>query len=182
MRRLEAEMLRDSLLQLADSLTSQPYGPPDEVTSREDGLVTSNATAGGWRRSIYVLHRRTKMLTLLASFDRPGMSPNCIERTESTVAPQALYLMNNEQVFRWSQLFAERVMREAGENTTERIRYAYLCAVAREPSAEEMQFSTNMILQLTERWSQIEDSGGADKALANFCHALVNSASFMYVD
>ena len=182
MRRQEAEMLRDSLLQLANSLSFQPYGPPDEVTSREDGLVTSNAKAGGWRRSIYVLHRRTKMPTLLASFDRPGMSPNCIERTESTVAPQALYLMNNEQVFRWSQLFAERVIREAGEDAAERIRYAYLCAVAREPSADEMQLATRMIRQLTERWSQTEDSGSADKAFANFCHALLNSASFMYVD
>jgi len=182
MRRLDAETVRDSLLSIANVLSLQPFGPADGVTPRADGLVVSKDTQGGWRRSIYVLHRRTTMPTLLVNFDRPRMSPNCVERTESTVAPQALHLMNDKQIHHWTELFAERVKAEAGNDSGQRIIYAYLCATGREPSDAEMQVASLFLEKLTEQWQSEQASDAADKALVNLCHALINSAAFLYVD
>ena len=182
MRRLDAEMVRDSLLAIANVLSLQPFGPADGVISRADGLVVSKDTQGGWRRSIYVLHRRTTMPTLLVNFDRPRMSPNCVERTDSTVAPQALHLMNDQQIHHWTELFAERVQASAGNDSAQRITYAYLCATGREPSDTEMKVASLFLERLTEQWQSEQPTDAADKALVNLCHALINSAAFLYVD
>ena len=182
MRRLDAEMIRDSLLAIADVLSLQPFGPADGVTPRADGLVVSKDTQGGWRRSIYVLHRRTAMPTLLVNFDRPRMSPNCVERTDSTVAPQALHLMNDKQVHLWTELFAGRVQASAGNDTARRITYAYLCATGRDPTDTEMKVAVLFMEKLTEQWQNEQAADAADKALVNLCHALINSAAFLYVD
>src|SRR5262249_28719347 len=72
LRRLEAEMLRDSLLAVCGRLDGRPFGPCDKVAARPDGLVTASAGAQGWRRSIYVLQRRTEVPTILADFDLPA--------------------------------------------------------------------------------------------------------------
>jgi hypothetical protein len=182
MRRLDAEMVRDSLLALADVLSLQPFGPADGVTPRADGLVVSKDTQGGWRRSIYVLHRRTTMPTLLVNFDRPRMSPNCVERTDSIVAPQALHLMNDKQIHHWTELFAERVRAYAGNDSAQRITYAYLCATGREPTDTEMKVASLFVEKLIEQWQSEQAANPADKALVNLCHALINSAAFLYVD
>jgi hypothetical protein len=182
MRRLDAEMVRDSLLAIANVLSLQPFGPADGVISRADGLVVSKDTQGGWRRSIYVLHRRTTMPTLLVNFDRPRMSPNCVERTDSTVAPQALHLMNDKQIHHWTELFAERVQASAGNDSVQRITYAYLCATGREPTDTEMKVASLFLEKLVEQWQSEQPADAADKALVNLCHALINSAAFLYVD
>ena len=87
---------------------------PTTSKCADDGLVTVKATSRGGRRSIYVLHRRTKLPTILESFDSPQMGPNCLERGESIVAPQALHLLNNAAVHELAGHFADRVLREAG--------------------------------------------------------------------
>ena len=89
LRRMEAEVLRDTLLFVSGQLSETPYGPADPVDARSDGLVTSQPSTKGWRRSIYVMQRRTQIATLLESFDYPQMGPNCLQRGESLVAPQS---------------------------------------------------------------------------------------------
>ena len=96
LRRMEAEVLRDSLLSVAGQLNLTPFGPADSVSVQQAGLVTSDRSAAGWRRSIYVLQRRTKIPTLLENFDFPQMGPNCTQRGESIVAPQALHLLKQQ--------------------------------------------------------------------------------------
>jgi hypothetical protein len=86
LRRIEAEVVRDSLFFVAGQLDESQFGPPADVDVRDDGLVTAKSTSRGGRRSIYVLHRRTKLPTILESFDSPQMGPNCIQRGESIVA------------------------------------------------------------------------------------------------
>ena len=81
LRRLEAEPLRDSLLFVAGQLSSSAFGSPDDVIARDDGLVTSQPQAGARRRSVFVLHRRTKLPTLLESFDSPQMGPTALNVT-----------------------------------------------------------------------------------------------------
>jgi len=187
-RRMEAEVLRDSLLLVAGRLNETPYGPADDVDVREDGLVTPQASGGGWRRSIYVLHRRTKLPTILESFDSPQMGPNCVRRGESIVAPQALHLLNNALVYELAREFAERVRREAGGEPLAQIKYAHQLALGRPPAAEELEVATQLYQQLTEEWlgAVASDSSSptdaAHRALQNYCHAIMNSGAFLYVD
>ena len=114
LRRRDAESIRDSILQVAGRLDNTPFGPADPVEVRPDGLATVKETDRGWRRSIYVRQHRTELPTLLESFDLPQMSPNCVERSSSTVAPQALQLLNDAQVHDLAASFAKRVADEAG--------------------------------------------------------------------
>src|SRR5262249_2997794 len=112
--RLDAEQVYDSLLLVAGRLDLTSFGPADPVRARPDGLVTPTETARGWRRLVYVQQARKQLPTHLETFDGPPMNPNCLERRESTVAPQALYLMNNAMIQRLAEDFAGRVSREAG--------------------------------------------------------------------
>lgn len=188
LRRLEAESLRDSLLYVAGELNEIPFGSPDDVNARADGLVTSEPRHGGWRRSIYVLHRRTKLPTLLESFDSPQMSPNCLERDESIVAPQALHLLNDAMVYELAGRFAARIEDGAGSDVELQIGLVYSVAFGREPDADEVAASREMIAGLRQRWlAALQDKPDADReasrrALTNFCHAVMNSAAFIYVD
>lgn len=182
LRRMEAELLHDTLLALSGRLDETRFGPPEPVHVRDDGLVTPIATESGWRRSIYVAQRRTETATLLDNFDLPPMSPNCLDRNTSTGAIQALHLMNNSMVEKLSELFAERVSREAGDDPAKQIEKAYWIAMGRPPSEEEKAVS----MQAFSRVQQLERSGPTapqkQKALASICHALVNSAAFLYIE
>ena len=83
--------------------------------------------------------RRTEIPTILDNFDLPPMSPNCVERSESTVSLQALYLMNNGLVKQLAGFLADRVRREAGDDPRKQIETLYWLALSRPPSAERSQ-------------------------------------------
>lgn len=174
LRRLEAEEVADAMLQVAGRLDRSPFGPPDPVIARRDGLVTPLATEKGWRRSIYVNQRRTEMPSLFESFDLPAMNPACLDRTESIVATQALHLLNNGMVDDLARFFADRVKREAGADPARQIDHAYSLAIGRAPNPEERTAS----LEALEKFSGIDGPG----ALRKLCHTLLNSASFLYID
>jgi hypothetical protein len=187
LKRLEAEVLRDTLLFVAGALDDTPFGPADAVELRADGLVTTKSTGRGWRRSIYVLQRRTQIPTLLDNFDYPQMGPNCVQRRESLVAPQALHLMNNGMIYQLAERFADRVIAEAGENRAAQVERAYLMAFGRRPSLEETAAAVSALNELTQQWTrQIsgDDSKAnpARRALVTWCHAVFNLAEFQYVD
>jgi hypothetical protein len=201
LRRVDAESLRDGLLLVSGSLSDRFYGPADPLEVRGDGLVTVRSEGGVWRRSVFALHRRTQIPSLLDSFDYPQMGPNCVQRGESLAAPQTLQLLNGGQVHELSGRLAERVLREAVQaeplQSTEeardlRIRWLYRMAVQREPEAGELQELRGSLQQLVEAWRQadLEASGsGAVSAVSaelrgfqNLCHAVLNSAAFVMVD
>ncbi|MCH8043668.1 MAG: PSD1 domain-containing protein [Planctomycetes bacterium] len=187
LRRLDAETLRDTLLAVAGRLDLTQFGPPQGVKVRADGLVTSVAGPKGWRRSVYVQQRRTQIPTILENFDLPRMNPNCITRPVSTVAPQALHLLNNAMIHDLAGKFAERVREEAGDDPRQQIQRAWLIALGRQPTSEEREIASVSLEQLTDLWVKLLENGAdpkeaARRALHNFCHALMNSAAFLYVD
>src|SRR5256885_15493866 len=135
--RLDAEALYDPLLLAAGRLDERRFGPGDRVEVRGDGLVTPVGTATGWRRLIYVEQRRKQIPTHLENFDFPQMNPNCIERCDSTVAPQALHLMNNRMVHELAEHFGRRVIQDVGSDPARQIECVYRIALSRPPRAEE---------------------------------------------
>lgn len=182
--RMDAETVRDSILAVSGRLNFAQFGPPDQINVRPDGLVTSRETNGGWRRSVYVLQRRKEVLTILENFDLPQMNPNCIERPESTVASQALHLMNNGMIRQLADDFAERVAREAGENRRDRISRAYWLALSRPPSDQEIILGEEALAKMTAFWQSQpgEEKQAKIRALSKYCHMLLNSAAFLFID
>lgn len=189
--RMHGEVIRDSVLQLAGALDQVRYGSPDGLDETSQGMVTSRSTERGWRRSIYVLQRRTKTPTFLECFDFPQMGPNCTSRGEAIVATQALHLMNNGMVRDLATRFAERVRREVGDDHARQIEHIWRLAIGRRPTKRELPVLTDAFLRLTAEWQeQIKRSpttvgkvdNPAHMGLINFCHAVFNSASFLYVD
>jgi mono/diheme cytochrome c family protein len=176
MARLDAEALYDAMLLVAGRLDEARGGPADAVEARADGLVTPAATARGWRRLIYVRQARKQLPTHLENFDFPQMNPNCLERRDSTVAPQALHLMNNGMVRRLAEAFAQRVRREAGLDAARQVERAYLIALGRPPGDEERRIGVEALAELSRRWSD------AHRGLTSYCHSLLNTAAFFYVD
>ena len=190
LRRMDAEEVRDSLLYVSGRLDETPFGPGDPVETSKKGLVTSLAGEKGWRRSIYVKQRRKEIPTILEAFDLPQMNPNCIERAESTVVSQALYLWNNKMMYELSQAFAKRIEGEVTASLTDQVDHIYMLAFNRPPSAEEQSLGIAALGTLAEALTQELTDLGTEKqrefilnrALTEYCHTILNSAAFIYVD
>ncbi|MBQ15906.1 MAG: hypothetical protein CMJ65_02150 [Planctomycetaceae bacterium] len=193
LKRMEAELVRDTALWVADRLNSSQFGPADPVTVRKDGLVTAKLIGGGWRRSVYLRQRRKEFPTFLSTFDLPSMSPNCIERPESTVATQALYMMNNATIDQLATSFARRIRGEIGEDRDRQIQRAHLLAFSRTADNDELKAGRAALKEFTRHWARHLESvtktknrksaaPASQRALASYCHVLLNSASFLYID
>lgn len=182
--RLDADSLYDGLLLVAGRLDERRFGPADAVESRPDGLVEAKGSDAGWRRLIYVTQGRKFPMLHADLFDQPQMNPNCVERRTSMVAPQALHLMNNSMVTRLAESFAARVAREAGADTDARLARAWAVAYGAPPTPGEQATARAAFDRLESAWkaSGAEGPTASAKALADHCHALMNSARFLFVD
>jgi hypothetical protein len=204
--RAEAETIRDSILAVSGKLSSKRFGPPVPVTPDEVGQVvigvdtrdsagrpTSKTVSLGddvFRRSIYVQVRRSQPLSMLETFDAPTMTSNCNceIRSNSTVAPQSLILMNSEFLVEQAGLFAARLQATAKEPAAE-IDLAWKLAFARAPSDSER---TGALAFLQSQATSFQSNKlNADKsvasnpqsrALTTLCQALFSSNEFLYID
>lgn len=152
-RRLEAEAIRDAILQVAGSKSGAMFGPPatvnpDEVgqvvigkaTRDGNGIMVAKAeeSEGAHRRSVYVQVRRSMPLGMLEPFDVASTAPNCELRSSSTVAPQSLLLMNSAMIVEQSERFADRVAAEAQGDAAAQVRRAWELAFGRGPSEADV--------------------------------------------
>jgi hypothetical protein len=181
MRRLDAEELHDGLLAITGRLNRRLGGQPDDVQVREGGYVTGKPGEGGWRRSIYIRQRRKHMMTMLETFDLPAMNPNCVTRINSTVVQQPLFLLHDKVVHDLSRKLAAEIQKEA-KGIEPVIRLAYRKIVNRPPSKEELARTTEAMNELEREFTAAKQTGQRNKALAVICHALFNSAAFLYID
>ena len=191
LRRLNADAIRDSILKVAKRLDTKTFGFPEPVEVRPDGEVVAKCSDAGCRRSIYMLQRRSRPLTMLQTFDAPQLNPNCLKRDLSTVSSQALQLWNSEMARENARHFAGRVMDAVGEEELEKqVERIYLLALSRSPTEKERTQGVADVRELTRHWREHlekEVPAGPKQArarwegLANFCHAILNSAEFIYV-
>ena len=191
LQRMDAETLYDALLTVAGRLDSTMFGKPADIDIKSDKEVVPKASKAGFRRAIYVLHRRQTPMSLMDAFDQPAMTPNCTERRRSNVATQALHMMNGSLTWELARFMAGRVIDEAGDDRSKQIEAVYLRALARSPSAEEVSLGRASIEQFVREWPErlASDNGDAPHAasaqwlgLANYCHAILNSAEFSFID
>jgi hypothetical protein len=119
-----------------------------------------------YRRSLYLLNKRTVRLPMLANFDQPDAMTSCAMRSVSTHALQALNLMNSDFMQEQSAKFAERIVRECGGDSGCAVRRAYKLALARSPRAVEVAMARQFL-----------NSG----RMEDFCLAMLNRTEFIYI-
>ena len=195
MRRLEAESLRDSVFRVAGTLNEQMFGPPIPMQRRTDGEVTTADGHDPFRRSIYLQIRRLTPLTMLQNFDQPNMETNCIRRSRSTVATQALTLLNSNSMVAAAGAFANRVFSASPRETIDR---AIWLAYSRPPQQEEYRILADFLQLQAERHVAELTSSGTDQnridepsdttlqaqraAVTDLCHMLLSANEFIYLD
>ena len=211
-RRLEAEAIRDAMMDIGGVRTPNLFGPATNVNPDDVGqIIVGNAIRDGngilvakledspeqFRRSLYVQVRRSMPLGVIEPFDLATMSPNCDRRTLSTVAPQALLMMNNDLVLRLSEKFAQRVQSEVGDDLVAQVRRAWLLAFGRVADDVVVASSVAFLEKQHQNFLPPETGAAAPataspanpppltpnrQALALLCQALLSSNPFLYVE
>jgi hypothetical protein len=171
-RRLEAEPIRDTLLQVSGNLDARMGGPGYEVFEPNDNYVRvyKPKTSFGpeeWRRMVYQFKPRMEQDATFGVFDCPDAALPAARRTDSTTPLQALNLLNSPFILQQSNLFAERLMKEVGPNFRKQIGRAFQLAYSRDPDREELTASAEVIRQ---------------HGLPTFCRALFNTNEFLYLN
>ncbi len=191
MRRMEAEVLYDSILRVTGRLDPQRFGPADEVEKKPDGEVIAKGSKKGRRRAIYTQRRRFLPMTFLDLFDSPQMAPNCTERRYSTVAPQALQLMHGYMARELSRHLAGRLIDAFPERPEKQVQELYVRALSRPPTLAEEQMALASLSDLADKWVEHLESQRDEaprrstaewSALTSFSHAILSSAEFSYID
>lgn len=190
LRRLEAEVVRDSLLAASGKLDRSLAGEPIPLTATPDGLVTVSdkylASGGSWRRSLYLAARRNYPLTFLETFDFPVMATNCGQRLNSATPLQALALLNSEFVLERAADLAAWVKKQVSPTaaTQNEIEMAYLLALARKPNTAETRFCEAHLKKRCQFYVQqkLSVEEAEHQALISLCHMLVSSNEFLYVE
>ena len=206
--RLDGESIRDTMLFVAGKLNRQPAGPgvrpplPPEIVStllKNQWKVTSDIDQHN-RRSIYLFVRRNLRFPLFEAYDRPDTNASCPSRNRSTIAPQALVLMNSEISLQAAQDFAGRIYGETADSSSDRIQQAFRRTIVREPASDELTAAVQflelqaqlirsgqrdpMALALPSGFHVADDAAGvfAAAAFTDFCLALFNLNEFIYLD
>lgn len=179
-RRLEAEVIRDSMLAVAGQLDPKRFGPyvPTRQTSIGE-VIVDEQVAGAGRRSVYLQQRRSQTLSFMKVFDAPSVATICTTRPSSTVPLQSLALLNSDFTFARSEAFANRLLAENDGRTGELIRRAWRLAVGREPTAREASVAAEFLASQRAGYS----GDAAERwAMADLCQMLLASNAFLYVE
>jgi hypothetical protein len=152
--RLQAEFIRDQALYVsglydgriggASVSPYQPTGLWEELMSRQDGAnwtaqtYTQSHGIDLYRRTMYTFWKRTCPPPTLATFDAPDRETCTVRRSRTNTPLQALVLLNDPTYIEASRQFAERILREGGATTDERLTFAFQTVTAREPNSAEM--------------------------------------------
>jgi hypothetical protein len=200
-RRLESEIIRDAVLSVCGLLNTRMYGEPVPVMEDAVGqIVLGKENLDGerkptkatpldgeeFRRSVYIQVRRSRTLSMFETFDAPTLSPNCEQRSFSTVTPQALLMMNSDFAVTYADAFAKRVLGEAPADDSQRVKLAWQLAYSADPSAADVNSAVRFITAQRAVIGEQSKKEAADRidqdAFAVFCQALLSSSRFLYVD
>jgi hypothetical protein len=160
-RRLEAEALRDTMLAVNGTLDTRRGGPATADVSQPC-------------RSLYVQTARWDRGSFAILFDAANPDASEERRNVSTVAPQALFLLNNDFVLNQARHLAERLVREAPQEDSARIQHAYRLLFCRSASTSEVALCRRFLAQSSRH--------NAESAWRNLAHAFLCSNEFTYLD
>jgi mono/diheme cytochrome c family protein len=159
-RRLDFEATRDALLAVSGSLDRAVGGPPVDITA---GFAP--------RRTVYGFIDRMNVPATFRTFDFPSPETSSPQRDQTTVAPQALFLMNNSFVFEAAKRLAQRADVAGLPTTAERVTRMYRLLFSRPPTANDLQLANDYLgaAPSADQWTR-------------YAHALLLTNEFVFVD
>jgi hypothetical protein len=160
-RRLEAEALRDSLLAVSGELERRPGGPADRDFATP-------------RRTLYQMTIRSERSGFGPLFDVADSTAPTEKRTTSTVAPQALFLLNNPFALARTRTLARRIL-QSGNDDRVRIEQAYRWLYARPPHEDELAIGLAFL-------AEGSSAGARDKTWEEYAQVLLCANEFLYID
>lgn len=204
-QRLEGEAIRDAMLVSSERLSQRRGGPGVRPPLPKELLVT--LLKNQWpvtkneedhdRRSIYLFVRRNLRYPIFEVFDKPDTNASCPRRNRSTIAPQALMLLNSDASLSAARQLSGYLLQHAPGDKTKQIELCYLRTLSRKPTDEELrtalQFLTDDEKRLREEGRKPEELALPDSlpkgsntyaasALTDFCLAIFNLNEFLYID
>jgi len=183
-RRLDAESLRDAVLTVSGQMDLRMGGPSFRPTINAEALEGLSRKAGAWkaspadaqrRRSLYIFTQRSLLPPLMTTFDFSDTTLPCGQRNVTTVAPQALAMMNNSFVHAQSRRLAQRVAAAGGDTAAEQARMAWRITLGRDPVAAELQLAVGHLERQRLRFQQ-SSGRGADAAAGRGLRDLMQQA------
>lgn len=207
-RRLDAEMLRDSLLACSGLLKPYEFGKPlwppvpEELRKAQPAILEAEKGGDGGRmqgwyadpieqtdvRSVFLVRKRCLPIPFLQAFDLPDTTTSCARRDATVVAPQALMLLNSPESIRYAQAFASRVAAPSDKPVFTDARQAkplidraFLFSLARKPTDDEQQLSIAFLKSHSEKHAAAGERAGL-LALVDLCRAILNLNEFAYID
>lgn len=170
-KRLRAEDIRDTLLLVGGSLDFEHGGSNIKAGTKSEYGYQFEST----RRSVYVPVFRNRLPEILEVFDVADPNIQGGMRNSSTVASQALLMMNHPQVLRQTQMAAERRSITSDDPTGNRIEKAYLQILGRPPSKHEMLVAVDFV-------NNRGDDGNEASRWAMLYQILFQCIDFRYLD
>ncbi len=166
-RRMEAEVIRDSLLAVSGTLDRTMFGK---------GSLDQNST----RRSMYFTIKRSQLIPMLQLFNAPDTMQGIALREESTVAPQALVLLNSTIIRELATKFAAQARPTAETTIEQAIDRAYQIALSRPATESERDTMLGFIQR--QKDSRGADANAESLAVRDFCHLILCMNEFVYID
>jgi len=166
-RRLEGEAIRDSLLHVTGQLDSRMFGA---------GTLDESMR----RRSIYFTIKRSKLIPMLQIFDVPEPLVSQGQRPTTTVAPQALLLLNNAHIRKYCEGGSKQLLKDS-QDLTDLVTQLYQRTLSRQPTLSETEKSLAFLTQQSQSYT---DSGSAtpeEDACADLFQLVICLNEFCYI-
>lgn len=167
-RRIEAEIIRDSMLMVSGRLKDTMYGPGFDLFDLRGGLSgfkpVESFQGNGLRRMIYAHKIRREREAVFGAFDCPDAGQSTARRRESTTPIQALNLFNSRFTLDEAQALATRTTADVGDDPSNQIRRVWQLTLSRVPSSAEYREAEPIV---------------RNQGLATLCRALLNCNEFL---
>jgi hypothetical protein len=210
-RRMEAEAIRDSMLQVSGML-NPAMGGPGVFPPLPPGTISelsATAAAGGWRtetdparanrRSVYIFVRRNLRYPMLQDFDSANTFESHAVRTNTVTAAQSLDLLNNDLMLDWARGLAGRAIKDAGTDLLAQVDRVFRLAYGRRATVEEQEIVTAFLERQMPLLAERLATGGETPppvprdlppgvdtvraaALVDLSHMLLSSNEFLYIE
>ena len=186
MRRMSAEEIRDNILSVTGQLNLKMGGESFYSKLDEAVLATSSTKGGKWgnsspeernRRAVYIKIKRSLKDPMLQGFDFADTDAPCPQRFTTTVATQALNLLNSNFVNDKAAIFAKRLEDEVNGDITERIKRGLEIVTSKPANPESLKIAQEMVKTLKNEHG-LDDQA----ALQRFCLVALNMNEFIFVD
>ena len=170
--RLPAEQIRDNALAISGRLNLKMGGPgvhpvqPGHIGEFRDGTAgkwTASKGDARYRRGLYTYWQRMYLYPSMEIFDAPSREQSCVGRSRSNTALQSLVSLNDPVFAEFAKLFAVRILSQNLASDRDRLDFAYRCALARPPSADE---ATMLLAFLASQKQSFAKDNAAAKALS----------------